>query len=410
LYAVMSMDTAEPNTQQSITQQSITQDTIRRMAETPGPCITIVLAGHEAGDTAIKLKDAIKKVRAELRERGIEPRELLEPLEGLGAEVRGESRERGPIVILRAPSVLQVFRGGQPLGPVSEVGERFHIRTLLGLMEAQRCFYILALSQNRTRILKCTESTSEEVPFPAGVAVSLADAMQTRKPDHVLDNRASGGPSMGAGGVMFGTSTDREDKDEYMLHFFMELDKAMNTVLKGSSDPLVPVGVEHEIALYRRVNTYPHLLEPGIHGAPDGLEGGEMHQRALELLEQRLREPGNEVPADFDKRVGTGHASAHIQEIVAGAREGRVSHFYFQPTAHYPGTYDHVRQRVKRTDDPLDVPVDLIEDAAWQTVLHGGEARLLPSSAMPNGVPACALFRYPAPATAASPDAVELSA
>ena len=278
-------------------------------------------------------------------------------------------------------------------------------------MEAQKVFYILALSQNRTRILKCTQDDSEEVPFPAGVAVSLADAMQTRKPDHVLDNRASGGPSTGSmGGVMFGTSTDREDKDEYMLHFFMELDKAMNLVLKGSGDPLVPVGVEHEIALYRRVNTYPHLLEPGIHGAPDGLEGGEMHRRALELLEQRVREPGNEVPADFDKRVGTGHASTHIQEIVAGAWEGRVSHFYFQPNAHYMGTYDHVRQRVKRTDDPLDSPVDLIDAAAWQTVLHGGQVRLLPGSALPNGVPACALFRYPVPSGAAETDSAQLGA
>jgi hypothetical protein len=261
---------------------------------------------------------------------------------------------------------------------------------------AQQAFYILALSQNRTRILKCTQDNSQEIAFPAGFPASLAEAMQTRKPDHTLDNRITGGPSMGGGAVMFGTSTDTEIKDEYLLHFFREIDRAVNSALKLSADPLIPVGVEHEIALYRRLNTYPHLVEPGIHGSPDGLEGGEMHKRALELLAERAQEPGREVPPDFDKRVGTGHASTHIQEIVVAAYQGRVSQMFFQPDARYPGTFDAARQRVKHTEDPLDSPEDLIETAAAQTILQGGEAKILPGSAMPNGVPVCALFRYPA--------------
>ena len=72
---------------------------------------------------------------------------------------------------------------------------------------------------------------------------------------------------------MFGTSSDREDKDEHMLHFFLGIDKAVQTALKESRNSLVPVGVEQELALYRRVNTYADLVEPGVHGAPDGLEG-----------------------------------------------------------------------------------------------------------------------------------------
>ena len=251
--------------------------------------------------------------------------------------------------------------------------------------------------------MRCTQDSSEEIPFPAGFANNLADFMQTRKPDHVLDNRASGGPSIGAGAVMFGTSSDREDKDEHMLHFFLGIDKAVQTALKESRNPLVPVGVEQELALYRRVNTYAELVEPGVHGAPDGLEGGEVHRRALEVLEKRAGEKDSEVPADFDKRVGTGHASTHIADVLAAAFEGRVSHFFFQSAAQYLGTYDPVRQRVKHTDDPLDSPVDLIEAAAYETIRQGGIAKILPGSAMPNGVGVCALLRYPAePVKAAS--------
>jgi hypothetical protein len=283
-----------------------------------------------------------------------------------------------------------------------EVGDRFHARTLLSILEGQKHFYVVALSLNRTRILNCDESGVEEMPFPEGFVSSLAESMQTRMPDHVLDNAISAGPSVGSTGrVMFGTSSDQDSKDEYLLHFFAQLDKAVRTALKDVKDPLIAVGVEHELALYRRVSTYPNLVEPGVQGAADGLEGREMHRRALDVLEQRLQHPGNEVPADFDKRVGTGHASTHLQEIVTAAWEGRVSHLFFQSNAQYVGTFDPVRQRVKHTGDPIDAPVDLVEAAAWQTLTHGGIARVLPGSAMPNGVPMCALFRYPAPVTTA---------
>jgi hypothetical protein len=201
---------------------------------------------------------------------------------------------------------------------------------------------------------------------------------------------------MGGGAVMFGTTADREKKDEYLHNYFALLDKAVHAALKDSTAPLIAAGVESELALYRRVNTYPNFIEEGVHGAPDGLEGGEMHRRALELLERLEREPGREVPADFDKRVGTGHASMHIQEIVGAAYDGRVSHFFFQADAHYPGTWDAVRKRARHTEDPLDSPEDLIEVAAYQTIAQGGEVKILPAPAMPNGVPACALFRYPA--------------
>jgi len=297
--------------------------------------------------------------------------------------------------------MTEVLPASAPATAIVHLGDHFHAATLLGVMETRRVFHIMALSQKRSRLLKCTESGCEEVPFPSEIEVSLNEFIQMRKPDHVLDNRASGGPSTGSmKGVMFGTSTDRENRDEYMLHFFTQLDRGVNIVLKGSDTPLIPLGVEHEIALYGRINTYPHLIEPGVHGAADGLEMAEIHGRAVALLNQQLTQPGYEVPADFDKRVGTGHASTHFQDILIAAASGRVSHLFFQPKTSYTGTFDPVRQRVKQTADPLDFPQALMEVAVWQTILHGGVARVLPGSAMPNGVPVCALFRYPAPADA----------
>jgi hypothetical protein len=370
-------------------------EVIRELLRVPGPCITVVLAGNEAGDTAIELKDAVSAIRGEFRKRGEDSESLVKPIVATNAQVRGETKARGSIVILRAPQVMQVHRV-RGLRSQLRVDDHFDVRTVLALEAARKNFYILALSQKRTRILKCTEDAAEEIPFPAGFPFSLADAMQTRQPDHMLDNRSSGGPSIGAGAVVFGTSSDREAKDEYLLHFFKDIDRAVNVALKGSAEPLVPAGVEHEIALYRRVNSYAEVVDPGVQGAPDGLEGGEMHRRALRSLEEWQQEPGRVVPADFDRRVSAGLASMHIQEIVPAAFAGRVSQFFFQANAQYPGAYDSVRQKVKRTEDPLDGPADLVESAAYQTILQGGQAQIIAARAMPGGAPICAVFRYAA--------------
>lgn len=375
---------------------------MRELMATPGPCITIVLAGNETGDTAMELKAALNSLRAKLEHQKVNAESLLAPIADAAREFRGETKSKGNVAILQAPSLTRAFRVGRAVKAVARVAERFDVRALLEIRNAQKKFYILALSQNRTRLLECTESTAREIELP-GAPSSLGESRHTRKPDHVLDNRSSAGPSMGAGGgVLFGTSGDADDKYEFLLDFFQELDKGVNAALRQSTDPLIVAGVEHEIALYRRANTYPHLIEPGVHGSPDGLEGGEIHRRALELLEQREAANGTEVPADFDKRVGTGHASIHIQEIVTAAWEGRVSHLYLQQNASYTGVFDPVRQRVKHTDDPLESPVDLVESAAEQTILHGGEVKILAGTAMPSGVPVCALMRYAAATPAES--------
>ncbi len=83
----------------------------------------------------------------------------------------------------------------------------------------------------------------------------------------MTDNRATPGPAAGSSkGVMFTTSTDKETKDEYLAHFYKQIDRGLNEILRGKTEPVVPVGVEYELALYRSVSTYPHLIGEGVEG------------------------------------------------------------------------------------------------------------------------------------------------
>ncbi len=110
--------------------------------------------------------------------------------------------------------------------------------------------------------------------------------MNSVKPDHISSERAPRtGPAAVAKGITTGTTSDRETiQDEYLAHFYRQIDRGVNELLRGQNEPLVLVGVEYEIALYRPLNKYPHLAEEAVEGAPNSLKSGEMHARALEAM------------------------------------------------------------------------------------------------------------------------------
>jgi hypothetical protein len=274
------------------------------------------------------------------------------------------------------------------------VGPRFYIRPLLAELTRLRDFALLALSQKNVRLLHCTTRTSEEVSFPNDVIPSYDAWMNSAKPDHVLDNKATGGPSTGhMKGVMFGTSSDREDKDEYLAHFYKQIDRGVDEVLRGTRQPLVLCGVEYELALYRSVNTYPHLLEEAVQGAPNGLKSGEMHARALEALEREYNRDIDAKLAEWNHKVGGG-GSNRLEEAVPAAFEGRVVTLLVSDSIEKPGTFDETTYTMKGPESGTVGDEDLVNDAAVQTILHAGQVLVVPNSKMPDGAPLAAIYRF----------------
>ncbi len=381
--------------------ESLTPKLLKELAGANPPCITVAV--QSGGNLRARLTDAIRQIETELKAQHLEfSEDLLTPLreEIASAGQRGGSES---LLLLSSPDFHFRFISQSPLPECVVVNDEFQLRALLPVLKQKAEFYLLALSQNHTRLLHCTESESGEVAFPPDVPTNYGASRETRQPDHVLDGRSAGGPSTGSmKGVLFGTSSDKDNKYEYLLNFYRMIDRGVNTVLNESGTPLVAVAVESELALYRSINTYPNLVEPGVHGAPDGLKGGEMHRRALELVQSQPSLSVKRELEHFEKHAGTGHASSHTQEIVRAAYDGRVSKLFFQETAEYRGTFDEVRRRVKRHGDGSEPMRDLLNEAIVQTLRHGGDVMVLSPKDMPNGVPVCAVLRYPSPELQAS--------
>jgi hypothetical protein len=351
---------------------------LKALAAAVPPCITILLPLPEPSEIHIRLKNAVRYAEKSLRERNVRPEEieaLLQPVQALAETIEVEGRWGNALVVLRSPAVFRHFWVRRMPREIVAVGEQFALHPLLSLFGSTSIFYVLALSQKHIHLFRCTEDSFERVRLPDSVPVNLNVWLRTRQPDHVLDNRAFGGPSAGSmRGVMFGTSTDREDKEENLLHFFREVDKGVHNVLKDGAAPLVLAGVEYEVALYRRVNTYPRLLEAAVYGSPESF-GSELHARALQIVEQHSPEPLRSALAQFERYRGSTRVSFDVEQTLQAAHFGRVANLF-------------LRRDNSGSDD------DKINGAAIQTLLHGGQVFVLNQEQMPDGAALAALMRY----------------
>jgi hypothetical protein len=347
--------------------ERLSLEKLRALASTAPPCISIVIVESEARDARIAFNDALAQTRAKLAVSASKHdiASLLGPLEDAATNAIDSSKEPATFVFLRSPDVCESFRTRYLVGqPVAAVGECFQLRPLLALASKHLEFYILALKLNDTRIFKCTDQSFEATRFPKNAGTEAAGFV----------------PGASQSSLRAEPVHDRDHPENHLGGFYREIDRDVNALLKDGQPPLVVVGVEHEVALFHRLTTYPACVEPGIRGLPGHPGQNEMYRRSLELVRSVITGPARRALERFDKQVGTHHASADVQEIVRAASTGRVEHLFLRENGTVPGA--------------VDGGADLLNTAAVETLRHGGDVRTLSETGMPSGGPICAIFRY----------------
>ena len=347
--------------------ERLSLEKLRGLASAAPPCISIVLLEREARDARIAFKDALAQVCAKLAASASKHdiTSLLDPLELAATNVIDSSKEPATFIFLRSPDVCESLRTRYVVGqPVTAVGECFQLRPLLALASKYLEFHILALKLNDTRIFKCTDQFCEAARFPKNAGTQAAGFV----------------PGASQSSLRAEPVHDRDHPEDHLGRFYREIDRDVNALLKDGHPPLVVVGVEHEVALFHRLTTYPACVEPGIRGLPGHLGENEMYRQSLELVRSASTGPVCRALERFDKQIGTGHASADAQEIMRAASRGRVEHPFLLENGTVPGA-------VGVAPDPLDI-------AGVQTLRHGGDVQVLLEPNMPSGGPICAIFRY----------------
>lgn len=346
----------------------------------------------------IRLKNLLQEAEEELGKRDLRPHEideLLAPARGLLQEDQfWKSRGHG-VAILLAPGVSHVHRLPLSVKPVSVVSDRFHVKPLLPLVGSSGRFWVLAVSQKDVRLFEGTRYTVREINN-LDVPKSLEDVVGYDYEQRSLQfHTGAARNGNGTRRAMFhGHGAANDDNKDEIAEFLRSVDNGVRSLLEGRDEPLVVAAVDYEIAMYRDLSKYDHVLEVGIEGNPEQLSGQELHRAAWRIARPVLTEDRRRAAEQYEQLAGTGKASRQLEEIVPASFDGRVATLFIAPEEDRWGSYDPETRELRREDERSSSDGDLLELAAAQSLLRGAEVHAVPAEDVPGDGVIAAIFRY----------------
>ncbi len=344
------------------------------------PCFSFYLntakAGKETLENPVRFRSLLRQAHDQLTRNGVRSTQvdqLLQPaVELLDDYPFWQDQDRGLAVFL-ADGKLQSHKLPYEVAPLVVNGNSFHLKPLLPLVAYDGAFFILALSKNAVKLFRASRYTIEDVTAQAAPP-SEAEALQYDDPEKSLHAHTSQPVGRGEqAAIMHGQGAVKEDAKERTLRFFYYVNRSLRAYLNEEHAPLLLAGVEYYLPLYREANTYPHLIEDVIPGNPDERRPEELREAAWQKLEPLFKAARDKAAAAIAAGLPKQKATDDLETAVLAASHGRVDKCLVALNKYSWGAVDKQGAKVAKLTREDRGALDLLDFAAIQTVLHGGD-------------------------------------
>jgi hypothetical protein len=381
----------------------ITREDIQNLLQIPGrPCVSIYMptfrAGAETQQNPIRLKNLLRRVQERLEERGMrsaDAAELMRPARELvDAPAFWQTQSEG-VAIFLAPGLFRSYRLPTSLDELAVVENRFHLKPLFTVLANEGRFYVLALSLKNIRLIAATRYRAEELELP-GVPRSLQEALGDLTRRYTQFQAGTSAKTVARSPIFHGHGTGEDDLKAEILQFFNLADKALLRYMDRDA-PVVLAGVEYLLPRYKETTEHPKVLEEGLTGNCEGLSPEELRDAAWEIVEPVLMADRRRAAERYGDLLGRGRASSRYEEVLPAAHDGRVDTLFVARGVRLWGSYDVQKREVRlqpEQNDQRNGSEDLLDLAAVQTFLNGGQVYAVPQAEVPDGQAMAAVFRY----------------
>ncbi|HYO89422.1 MAG TPA: hypothetical protein VER79_12285 [Candidatus Limnocylindrales bacterium] len=368
--------------------ENLTLDEVKILSQqNQRPSTSIFLPTHRTSpdnqQDPIRFKNLVQEAKRQFEDAGWKPREidaLLQPAFDLIEESLFWRHTRDGLAVYLAENDFHTYKLPFPVDEQLIIAQSYYMKPVLPQLTNNGHYFILAFSQNEVRLLEGTRDSVGEVELPDDVPTNKQDAV--------------GSAPVGTGSWYFSGNEDpRKMRIEQYLNI---LDKYLRDTLMEHRSPLVLAGVDYMQTMYRAQSEYRYVLDEGIGGNPEQMSGKELQAAAWPIVEPYFRAAMDEVFGEYQQLVINGNATSDLGEAVAAAFYGRVRKLvvavdasvwgHFDPET---GTVTHFQEWQSEVDD-----LALLDFAAMQTVMKGGEVYAVRQAEMPTDSPVLAVLRY----------------
>jgi hypothetical protein len=355
---------------------------------------------QRAGETEqnlIRFKNQLRRAQSMLEELGpggADSDAVLDPLERLAKDgAFWQSPSRG-LAVFASPGFFRAYRVPLDWDDLVVAAHRFHVKPLLPLLTDDGPFHVLAVSQNRARLLRCTRQEAQEM-HPEGMPRSLSEALKYDDPQRQLQFHTGAKPAAGKRPAMYhGHGVGIDENKDNILRYFRQIDRALGGALQGEKAPFVLAGVDYLFPLYREANTFAAILEEGIAGNPDALTIPQLHREAWKIAGAHFARGRREAAEKYRELAGTGLTSRGLEPALLAAKTGRVASLFVARDVQQWGRFDDESHELNLHQKQEAGDEDLLDLTAVETLMHGGTVYAVESEAIPDDSPLACVLRY----------------
>jgi Bacterial archaeo-eukaryotic release factor family 11 len=358
----------------------------RLLAKRDPACVSIYLPTtpltQDAQADRIELKNLVSEATDQLETAGADRHVVLDVRESLNDLVDDDefwSEQAHSLAVFAAPGSVRTFRLPNQLSAEVEVGDRFYVKPLLRAVTFPQAAFVLALASGSVRLVEVTRAGA---PFTVPVHELPTDAASAAGKASIADRSPSG------------RLQGSEGQKVRLRQFARKVDQSLRGVLSGLELPLILAAVEPMDAIYRSVNSYPHLVEDGIPGSPNHQTDAELADAARTVLDAVYARELAAIRERYQQRFEEDRASADVAAVARAATYGAVDTVLVDIDHKLPGEVDEQSGAVTLADTDDAASYGVVDEIARRVLLHDGRVLAVRGPDIPGGGPVAAILRY----------------
>lgn len=245
-----------------------------------------------------------------------------------------------------------------PFKPAEQViiDETFATRNLVLALNRTQRYWLLALSENSTRLFE-------------GVRDSLTEITEGGFP---MTNEGPGAATRLPGGQGINRSAYRDEVDR---QFYREVDAAFKEFMNDDELPLVVAGVDRNLSFFQEVSNHTSSIIGTLRGNYDQTLPHELAEMVWPLVKANRALQTEQVLKELDAAMSAKRYAYSAAEVWHMAQEGRGDLLIVETNFHYPARVDETGMFITPASDPTAPGVldDAVDDIIETVMSKSGK-------------------------------------
>ncbi len=366
-------------------------------------CISIFIPTHRAGKKVLEgedtlvLKNQLKDVKDKLSMRGFNNdaiNKLTKPIQDLIDNSSFWREQSDGLALFIADNFFEKYTLPVHFEEFIYISDSFYLKPLMPMFVGDGKFYLMLLDRSNVKLYQCTKHSFTEIDVEDLIPETKQDRVGFDYEEKNLQFRTS---HAGSGQAIFhGQEAATGQMKNEIKKYFRAINDGLLPILNNGTMPMLIASQDFLFDIYNGINSYPNLMEKNIKVNFEDTEIFEIHEMAWENISPTFEQARKDKIALFIDEQGSGKTAIGIDRIILAAINGKVDTLFCENRADIFGNYTEENEVITVTQNEENgTTVSLMNIAAIQTFINGGEVYLMDNEEMPNSNSRInALYRY----------------